>query len=52
MAESGVECLNRVKTAQNSKNEGELKEKKHVDLKLAYFNLHFSKYCVYILSVT
>ena len=28
MAESGVECLNRVKTAQKSKKEGKLKGKK------------------------
>ena len=34
MAESGVECLNRVKTAQKSKKEGKLKEKKHDDVKL------------------
>ena len=34
MAESGVECLNRVKTAQKSKKEGKLKGKKHDDVKL------------------
>ena len=28
MVESGVECLNRVKTAQKSKKEGKLKGKK------------------------
>ena len=34
MVESGVECLNGVKTAQKSKKEGKLKEKKHDDVKL------------------
>ena len=30
MAESGVECLNRVKTAQKSKKEGKLDGKKNM----------------------
>ena len=30
MAESGVECLNRVKTAQKSKKEGKLTGKKNM----------------------